>query len=252
MYRIHDALLAAVACCLVLTGTHALSADTVNVPGPLFDVEYDNSGFFFQTGVFINKDGVEEPFIEQLGGYSIIDPCTIVYSLRPEETVPDPADPSIWNIIPGGEIEVGGFPFLTMDTASDAGLFQIQPKPGQRIRGVTMTAIGTFANPTEDASLLYSENLMAGGDSDSAGLSLGIFSSGDLPSLLETMFAETETPVDVNFDFELTGQSSDPVEFSFATISRIEFKVDVVPEPHSGLLLGLLLLSAAIFRRRRC
>ena len=113
-----------------------------------------------------------------------------------------------------------------------------------------MTAIGTFANPTEDASLLYSESLMAGGDSDSNGLSLGIFSSGDLPSFLETMFPETGSPVDVDFEFELEGQSSDPVEISFATINRIDFKIDVVPEPNSGILIGML-LTAAVLRRRQ-
>lgn len=252
MHRNHFLLFAAgLSCIAALACPCPLAGDTVTVPGPLFDMEYEDDGFFFQTGVFTNKDGVEEPIIEQLGGYSIVDPCTIQYSLRPEETVPDPVDDSIWNIIPGGEIEVGGFPFFTTDMASDTGAFKILPKPGQRIRGVTMTAIGSFANPTEDASLLYSESLMAGGDSDSNGLSLGIFSSGDLPSLLETMFADMESPVDVDFDFDLEGQSSDPVEISFASISRIEFKIDVVPEPHSGFLAGMLSLVALMRRRKR-
>ncbi len=226
-------------------------AAPVTLTGTQFDLSYDNAGFMFQTGEFYNPDTMTyEPFYEQLGGFSIVAPDRIRYSLRPQEVFFDSSTASA-TIVPGGQVEVGGFA-LSSDSASDAQSFNLLPKAGFSALSVQMLALGSFDNPTESATLTYSESVAAGGDSAGLALSLGVFSSGALPSGSTAAFAARNTPFGVSFGFTVDGVSSDLFVNSTASVSYVDFLVSSVPEPATwGMLLGGLAVLGAGLRRRR-
>ena len=195
----------AVAVLVCLAGLVAQAA-MVTESGPLFDVSYNDNGFWWQTGTDWDPETMmEEPMYEQFGGYTITDPDTIRYSLPPEDM--HYIDQWTYEMIEGGQVEVGGYA-LSTDASSVSGNFQIIPTAGAAIDGITMTVHGNFSNPVDDASILYTEQITAGGDSDGLGFSLGIYSAGNLPTGSTVNFSATNSPIDVEFDVTLDATSS--------------------------------------------
>lgn len=237
---------AAALVCLVGQMAHAA---IVTESGPLFDVTYSDAGFWWQTGTDWDPDTMmDEPLYEQIGGYTITDPDTIRYSLPPEDI--HQTDQWTFEVISGGSVEVGGYA-LSSDASSASGNFQIIPTAGAAIDGITMTVHGNFSNPVDDASILYTEQITAGGDSDGLGFSLGIYSGGNLPTGSTVNFAATNSPVDVDFDVTLDATSSNLWDTSYAQINNVTFTVHRVPEPSS---LVVVLVGAAVMgacRRRK-
>ncbi len=232
-----------------LVGVLALPAHaaTITLVGTQFDLSYDNAGFIFQTGETYNPDTMAlEPFYEQLGGFSIVAPDRVRYSLRPQEVF---FDSSTTTIVPGGLVEVGGSA-LSSASASDAQTFMLLPKAGFGALSVQMLALGSYANPTDSATLTYSESIAAAGASGGLALSLGVFSSGPLPSGSTAAFVARNTPFGVNFAFTVDGVSSDLFVNSSASVGHVDFLVSSVPEPRSWmLLLGGLAALGAVARR---
>jgi len=222
-------------------------AIVVTLTGTLFDVTYENSGFLFQTGTVPDPiTGSPVPVFEQLGGFSIVAPDTVRYSLRPKEVFGDPA-----TIVAGGSIRVGGSA-LSTDSASDAATFTVLPKGGNQALSVQMLTVGGFDNSgTESATLQYVEGIQAAGASGSAGGSLGVFSSGALPSGASATFGQRGAPFDVAFQFTLDGTSSAFDFVSSAKIDHIDFKVMMVPEPQTWLLMFVGIAAVTMLALRR-
>ncbi|AKJ32199.1 PEP-CTERM sorting domain-containing protein [Caldimonas brevitalea] len=207
------------ACALVLGSLFAAGSSlAATVAGELFDVSYDDTGF--PAG----------------SGFSLVAPDTVRFTLRGD-----------------GDITVGPTPdSIETDSASDSLGFTLLPKAGITVSGVQMFVTGSFDNPTESATLTYSESLAAAGASDGDAVSLGVFTSGALPSGSEVSFAGTTLPVAVSFSYLLNGFSSDPFVASTASLAYIDFRVAAVPEPETyALLLAGLGLTAAVARRRK-
>lgn len=222
-------------------------ATMVTESGPLFDVTYNDNGFWWQTGTNWDPETMmEEPIYEQFGGYTITGPDTIRYSLPPEDM--HYTDQWNYEMIPGGQVEVGGYA-LSTDASSVLGNFQIIPTGGAAIDGITMTVHGNYSNPVDDATILYTELITAGGDTGGLGFSLGIFSAGNLPTGSTVNFAGTAAPIDVEFDVALDATSSNFWDTSHAQISSIEFTVQRVPEP-SSLMVALVGVALLPVRRR--
>ena len=224
-------------------------AAVVTESGPLFDVTYNDNGFWWNTGTYWDPETMmEEPMYEQFGGYTITGPDTIRYSLPPEDM--HYIDQWTYEMIEGGQVEVGGYA-LSTDSSSVLGNFQIIPTGGAAIDGITMTVHGNYSNPVDDATILYTELITAGGDTGGLGFSLGIFSAGNLPTGSTVNFAGTAAPIDVEFDVALDATSSNFWDTSYAQINSIEFAVHRVPEPSSLMVALVGLLGLGAWRRKK-
>ena len=233
-----------------LTAAPVAPAVEITLSGVNFDLVYDNASFLFETGAVEDPaiPGVFNPIFDQLGGFRLTGDNTFSYRLPPAGTEPgiNPTDP--FEIIPGDGFTLGGtgsFDTRNIDNAVD---FRIVPKNGVRFEGLGATTNGSFDNPTEDASILFDESLSAAGASDTTGLSLGIFTSGLLPSGLDLTFAATAAPIEATYTVGLTAVSSS-FEVSAAQIGEVDFVLTPVPEPASAALVVAGLI--AIGRRRR-